>query len=203
MWKDMVRQAYAEHTKAEELARVKYDEQLRGAERVHKQGGVARESLIKGSGVLPHGCLGEDGAGAELEKILDAVGNRAIRARPDPGKLADSINACVRKMRDGGLNPSVALVSDDHREQIPEIAAGTIRAGGARIRIMDAPVPPGTTLILDPGCVQVAYKAKDKAGRIRLDMQGAGTDQVTMELSTFLSVKILDGGGAAKITSDA
>ena len=64
-------------------------------------------------------------------------------------------------------------------------------------------MPPGTTLILDPDCAEVTYKAEDKAGRIRLEVQGAGTDQITMELSMFLSVRILDGGGAAKIASDA
>ena len=204
MWKDMVRQAYSEHSRAESIARVKYDEQLRGAERVSEQDSAPRESLVKKSNMLPDDSLGEDGAGAELEKILDAVGNGAIRARTDPGKLADSIKACVRKIRDAGRSPSVALVSLDHRGQIPETyATDTIHAGGAPIRIIDAPIPPGTTFILDPDCVQVAYKAKDKAGRIRLEVKSAGTDQVTMDLSTFLSVKILDGGGAAKITFDA
>lgn len=82
---------------------------------MRKQGDVDRESLVKGSGVPPHGCLGEDGAGAELEKILDAVGNSAASVRTDPGELAGDIEACVKKMRDTGRNPSVTLVSDDHR----------------------------------------------------------------------------------------
>ena len=204
MWKDMVRQAYAEHTKAEELARVRYDEQLRGAERVGEQDSAPRESLVKTSNMVLDDSLGEDGTGAELEKILDAVGNGAIRVLTDPGKLAGAIEESVKKMRDAGRSPSVALVSLDHRAQIPDTyATDTIRAGGAPIRIIDAPMPSGTTLILDPDCVQVTYKAKDKAGRIRLEVQGTGTDQITMELSMYLSIRILDGGGAAKITSDA
>ena len=204
MWKDMVRHAYSEHTKAETIARVKYDEQLRDAERAGKQDGVPRESLVKNSNMLPDGALGEDGAGDELEKILDAVGNSATRVLPDPGKLAGEIEARVKEMREAGRNPSVALVSLDHRNQIPETyATDTIRAGGEPIPIIDAPIPSGTTFILDPDCVEVTYKAKDKAGRIRLDVQDTGTDEITMDLSTFLSVKILDGRGAAKITSDA
>ena len=204
MWGDLVRQAYVKHTKAEEVARVKYDEQLLGAERVSEQGGMDRKPLVRGSDVFPHNGLGKDGAGAELEKILDAVGNNAACVRTDPCKLADAIEKHVKKMRDAGRNPSVALVSRDHRKQIQKTyATDTIRAGGTPIRIIDAPIRPKTTFILDPDCVQVTYKAKDKAGRIRLEMRDTEADQVKMDLSTFLSAKILDGRGVAKITSDA
>ena len=143
-------------------------------------------------------------APTEFREILGAVGDGATCVRADAGKLADSIKACVRKMRDGGRNPGVALVSLDHNLQLPEMrAAGRIDAGGLTVPIMSAPIflPRGTTLVLDPGCVEVTYGAKDEAGRIRMEVRGAETRQATMDVSIPMSVKILDRAGVAKITT--
>ena len=205
LWKEMVREAYSKHTRADAIARIKYDERLRDAIPVSIQDRMSRESLVKEDSI-PDGNLGAASAGAEFEEILGAVGDGATCVRADAGNLADSIKACIRKMRGDGYTPSVAFVSLDHGMQIPEIlATGTINAGDLAVQIVGAPVrlPPRTTFVLDPDCVEVAYKAKDRAGRIRLEVRGTETQQITMDSSIQMSVKILDGGGSAKITSDA
>ena len=203
LWKEAVRKEYSEHTRADAVARVKYDERLPHAVPVSVQDHASRESLVRKDGAVPDGHLGAACANAEFRGILGAVGDGATCVRADAGKLADSIKACVRKMRDGGRNPSVALVSLDHGLRIPEMrAAGKISAGGLAVRIMSSPIyPPKTTFVLDPACIEVTYGAKDEAGRIRLEVRGVETRQTTMDASIPMSVKILDRAGVAKITS--
>ena len=205
LWKEVVRKAYSEHTRADAVARVKYDERLPDASLVSVQYCRSRESLVKKDGAVPDGRPGIACANAEFREILGAVGDGATCVRADADRLADSIKACVRKMRDDGRNPSVALVSLDHGLRIPEMhAAGKINAGDLTVPIMRAPIflPRRTTLVLDPGCVEVTYGTKDEAGRIRMEVRGTETRQATMDVSIPMSVKILDRAGVAKITSD-
>jgi len=203
LWKEAVRKEYSKHTRADAVARVRYDERLRDTVPVSEQDPRSRESLVKKDGAVPDGYLGATCANAEFREILGAVEDGATCVQADAGRLADSIKACVRKMRDGGRNPGVALVSLDHGLQIPEMrAAGKISAGGLAVRIMSSPIyPRKTTFVLDPACIEVTYGAKDEAGRIRLEVRGAETRQATMDASIPMSAKILDSEGVAKITT--
>ena len=57
-WKEAVRKAYSEHTRADAVARVKYDERLRDAALASVQDRRSRESLVKKDGAVPDGYPG-------------------------------------------------------------------------------------------------------------------------------------------------
>lgn len=202
-WKTKSRSEYFENTRAEVMARTEYDTQIHENDVVGRKIEMPHEALCGGANVLIDGDLGCATAKAEFEKILEIAGNSAICVKVGPDKPQTSIEECVRIIRDRGHNPSVAFVSPHHMS--PEThATGAINAGGPPIQIIDAPmqIPPKDTWILDPDCIKITYKAKDKTGRIQLDVQDAGVRMEAMISSIPMSVKILDGSGIARLTSD-
>ena len=201
--KEMAHRVYSERALSDSVARIKYDSQLRGAVRVIVPCGIPRESLVKGNLSLSESFV-SGSADAELAKILEIAGDGAMNVRADAGKLKNAIKSCIEQMRDSGHNPSVAFVSLSHRGQMPETyATSTIDAGGPPIRIIQSPWdrPPEDTWILDPECVEITYGAEDEAGRIQFDIKDAKAEMVTMTSSIHLSVRVLDGGGIARIVS--
>ena len=201
-WKDMAREAYSENSQAGKMGRVRYDAELRGGSVVVPDSMPLRALCRKGYTALD-GQIGVAGARAEFKRILETAGDGAARIRADPGRLEDSVRACVEQMRQDGHNPSVALVPSRHREQMPETySTNAIDAGGPPIPIIKVPWNmPADTWILDPECVEITYGAENAAGRMRLDVQDAEAGTIPMTASIRLSVRVLDGGGIARIAS--
>ena len=201
-WKDRACAAYAKNSQARAMGRIRYDARLRGDD-VVVDGDMPIRALCRKGYTALDGQLGIDGAEAEFKEILEAADGGAVHVRADPGNLRESVRACVERMRDGGHNPSVALVSADHQIQMPETySANAIEAGGPPIPIVEVPWNVPDTWILDPDCVEITYGAENEAGRMRLDMQDADESAaVTMTATIRLSVRILDGGGVARIAS--
>lgn len=203
-FKERAHGVYLEHTLSDAVARIKYDSQLHDIVSVKVQDWIPRESLIKGNlsinEIFVHRI-----ADAEFEKILEIAGNSAIHVQADAGKLKDAIKACVEQMRDSGHNPRVAFVPIHHRERMPETyATGTIDVADPPIPIIKSPWdrPPKDTWILDPDCVEITYGAENEAGRMRLDIQDDKAETMAVIFSIRMSVRVLDGGGIARIASD-
>lgn len=201
-WKGMAREAYSENSQAGTMGRVRYDAGLFGDSIAVPDEMPIRALCRKGYTALD-GQIGVAVAKAEFARILKTAGDGAARIRADPGRLEDSVRACVEQMRKDGHNPSVALVPRHHMEQMPEIySANSIDAGGPPILITKVPWNmPADTWILDPDCLEITYGAENAAGRMRLDVQDAEAGTVPMTASIQLSVRVLDGGGIARIAS--
>ena len=199
-WEGSSREAYSSNTQAEKVARIKYDAQLQGGDLVERRQNVSRKTLFRGDRQVPDGCMGFATAWDEFEKILEIAGNGATQVRADPDKPRETIEACVKKMRDGGHNPRVAFVSPAHRQKMPETHTHVISAGGPPIAIMDTPghSPPEDTWILDPDCIEITYKANNEHDRLQLEVRDAAKE-ATLVSSIRLSVRVLDGGGIARI----
>ena len=203
-WEDNARHAYSENTQADTMARIRYDTQLQRGAIVEERQITSRKMLFGVDGEVSDRSIGFATAWTEFKKILEIAGGRATQVRTDPHKPRESIEACVKKMRDGGHKPRVAFVSPAHRKEMPETnSTHVINAGGQPIAIMDAPgySPLPDTWILDPDCVEITYKAKNKDDRMQLDVQDAKADRPTAVSRIQLSVKVLDGGGIVRITS--
>ncbi len=201
-WKGMAREAYSENSQAGTMGRVKYDAGLRGGIVAARDDMPLRALCRKGYTALD-GQIGVAVAKAEFERILEKAGDGTARIRADPGRLEDSVRACVEQMRKDGHNPRVALVPSHHREQMPETySTNSINAGGQPIPIAEMLWNmPKDTWILDPDCLEITYGAENEAGRMRLDVQDAESGTVPMTSDIRLSVRILDGGGIARIAS--
>ena len=202
-FKEKSHEVYSEHTLSDVVARIKYDSQLRDVVSVVVEEWIPRESLVKGN-MSVNEIFVHRVADAEFDKILEIAGNSAIRVQADAGKLKDAIKTCVEQMRDGGHNPSVAFVPSHHREQMQETyATGTIDAADPPIPIIKSPwdKPLKDTWILDPDCIEITYGAENEAGRMRLDIQDAKAETIAVIFNIRLSVRVLDGGGIARITS--
>lgn len=203
-FKERAHGVYSEHTLSDAVARIKYDSQLRDIVSVKVQDRIPRESLVKGNMSINEIFVRRI-ADAEFEKILEIAGNGAIHVQADAGKLKDAIKACVEQMRDGGHNPRVAFVPIHHRERMPETyATGTIDVADPPIPIIKSPWdrPPKETWILDPDCIEITYGAENEAGRMRLDIQDDKAETMAVIFSIRMSVRVLDGGGIARIASD-
>ena len=201
-WKDMAREAYSENSQAGTMGRVRHDAGLRGGI-VAARDDMPLKALCRKEYTALDGQIGVAVAKAEFERILKTAGDGAMHILADPGRLGDSVRACVEQMRKDGHKPSVALVPSHHREQMPEIYhTNSIDAGGQPIPIAKIPWNmPKDTWILDPDCLEITYGAENEAGRMRLDVQDAEAGTVPMASSIRMSVRVLDGGGIARISS--
>lgn len=206
-WKGEVHKEYFNYTKAHAVARIKYDMNLDVNDPLVTTGfPLPHRALVRKGDVLLPGDLGSWSAAAEFEKILSTAEDGAVLVTSDTENPLDAIKAGVRKMRDGGHKPRAVILSQDDEYRILStdpvaISGGTIDVDGSPVQIVEAPESgqPGTTLIIDPDCIQVAYKAEDEAGRLLLDVPDQDKAEVTMTSTIPMSVKILDGGGVAKI----
>ena len=202
-WKDMAREAYSENSQADTMGRVRYDAGLSGDSVAVPDEMPIRALCRKGYTALD-GLIGVESAKAEFDRILKTAGGSATHILADPGRLEDSVRACVEQMRKDGHNPSVALVSADHKEQMPEIySTDSIDAGGPPIPIAKIPWNIPDTWILDPDCLEITYGAENEADRVRLDVQDAEDGKIPMTAYIRLSVRVLDGGGIARISGGA
>lgn len=198
-WKGMAREAYSENSQAGTMGRVRYDAGLRGGIVAVPDSMPIRALCRKGYTALD-GQIGVAVAKAEFERILEKAGDGATRILADPGGLEDSVRACVGQMRKDGHDPRVALVPRRHREQMPETySTNSIDAGGQPIPIAKIPWNIPDTWILDPDCLEITYGAENEAGRMRPDVQDTENGKVPMTSSIRLSVRVLDGGGIARI----
>ena len=205
-WESSSREAYSSNTQAEKVARIKYDAQLQGGDLADGRQNVPRQMLFRGDRQVPDGCNGLATALEELKKILKIAGNWSTQVQADPDKPREAIESCVKKMRDGGHNPRVAFVSPAHSKKMPEICSTrAISAGGPPIAIVDTRGyrPPEDTWILDPDCVEITYKANNGNDRLQLEVRDAEAGEVTLVSSVRLSVRVVDGGGIARISGDA
>lgn len=195
-WQNLVRNAYSKHTRAGEVARIKYDAQLR-----------VRATTLSTSTMpdTPNGELGKQSALAEFYKIFQTVENVTGTLPTKTEDLADTIELCVGRMRGAGHNPRIALLAQDDINWIRETRPDTIRGnlmyvGGTCLRMLVQEPATPNGLILDPDCVEVTYKTKDKARRLQLegwlDRPKLG---LTMVASIDMSVDILCGGGGIKL----
>lgn len=201
-WESSSCEAYSSNTRAEKVARIKYDAQLQGGDLVGEQQYVYRKTLFRGDCQVPGGCIGFTTALKEFKKILEIAGNGATHVRADPDKPREAIESCVKKMRDSGHDPRVAFVSPAHGKKMPEAcSARVISAGGPPIAIMDTLGHRllEDTLILDPDCIEITYKANNEHDRLQLEVRDVEAEEITLASSIRLSVRVLDGGGIAKI----
>ena len=206
-WQDNVRSAYANSTKADAVARIKYDAQLCGSV-ISASDHHARRALVKTGNMEMDGNLGDCSAEAEFEKILQTIEDNSARVQMDARDPSATLKSCVEKIRDSGHKPSIALMSPDGTSRIWETCPSVMRGdamdiGGVLLQIVDSRVGGPEVLILDPACVEVTYKSSNKAGRLQLDVQGdgAGTEVTTMTCSICMDVKILDCDGMIRIDS--
>ena len=205
-WENKVREAYSESTKADAVARIKYDVQLDRTDAfVIRSLSLPRHALVRKGDVLLPEDLGSQSAAAEFEEILSKAEDGAVPVK-DTGNPLDAIKAGVRKMRDGGYKPRAVILSQGDEDGIwhtdpVAISGGDIDADGSPVQIVEAPefVQPETTLIIDPDCIEITYKAEDRDGRLQLDVPDQDKAEVTMTSTIPMSVTILDVGGVAKI----
>lgn len=209
-WKDEVHKEYFNSTKAHVVARIKYDMNLDVNDPLVTTGfPLPHHALVRKGDVLLPGDLGSQSAAAEFAEILSKVRNDAVLVTSDTENPLDAIKAGVRKMRDGGYKPRAVILSQDDEYRILStdpvaISGGTIDVDGSPVQIVEAPelVQSETTLVIDPDCIQVAYKAEDEAGRLLLDVPDQDKAKVTMTSTIPMSVTILDGGGVTRIVPD-
>lgn len=209
-WQRNVHVAYSESTKADTVARIKYDAQLIGSATFLNTDYMPHSGLVRKGYLLLDGRLGERSASAELGKILKVVGNSTESIQTDSLDLLDSIKLCIKKISDGGRAPRVVSISTDGIKRILETRPGVMLGDamdvdGTRLQIADPRLGGQDVLVFDPDCVEVTYQTEDKAGRLQLDAKEVEQepDVTVMTSSIFMSVKILDRAGLAKINSSA
>lgn len=202
-----MRKAYFDSTKADAVARIKYDMWIDANNSLETPiFTLPRHALVRNGDMLLPGDLGNKSAAYEFAEILPKVEDGAVLVTSDTGNPLDAIKSRVRKMQNDGYKPRAVIISQADEDRIlhtDPVAIGrrTIDIDGFQVGIVDVPesVQSKTTLIIDTDCIQVAYKAEDKDDRLQLAVPGKDKAEVTMTSAIPMSVKILDGGGAAKI----